>query len=394
MPDPFFNARAYFDPTFPSSGDSFSIHGMRNALNGLGFLDILPLQPRAHSPGDLRIMVRGQDASQFYNPVYFGDANERIPFSSGDTTAFAVPASNPRVDIVYMTPSGDYRIAQGTEAVNPSLPTLSPSGDSRFPIAAVWCKPGMTKIVNFEDKDSNSGDGYIYKDLRPWMRTAGAGGTSLTNVTPVSVTGDNAVGVAGSAARADHRHQGVHNVRVVGSGDLYGDVQFHGENIRQSGNRITVNGIIVQMRYKETRQYGSSTPSTLAQDDSIPQISETRIIIEDSIKPRFADSKIMIIGDVMVTHQGSGQGALAMFKDSGVNAIAAKGTGAAAANQSAVITHEEGAVNTTSRLYSIGAGNNGGFVVHQNGDQTGRIFGGMAVCSITIIEYKPTPANG
>ena len=170
MPDAFTNARPYFDVTFPTSGDGFSISGMRNALTGLGFLDLIPLQPRAHNPADTKIMVRGRDASGFYNPIYANDANERVVFSSGDSPAIAAPSANPRIDIVYLTPSGDIRIVTGTEAVTPTLPSLAPSGDTRMPICAIYLKTTQTKIVNFEDKDSNTGDGYIYQDLRPWLR--------------------------------------------------------------------------------------------------------------------------------------------------------------------------------------------------------------------------------
>src|SRR5438876_1133875 len=140
MADAFSNARAFFDVTFPTSGDGFSISKMRNALNGLGFTDFIPLQPRAHNPADLKIVVRGRDASSFYNPIYYGDGNQRIAFSSGDSPAMVAPVSNPRIDIVYLTPSGDLKVATGTEAAAPTLPTLAPSGDSRTPICAIWHK--------------------------------------------------------------------------------------------------------------------------------------------------------------------------------------------------------------------------------------------------------------
>ena len=126
MPDPFTNARPYFDVTFPSSGDGFSIAGTRNAFAGLGFMDFIPLQPRAHNPADLRIMVRGTDASSFFNQAYWGNADQRIPLLSGDSPAVVAPVSNPRIDIVYKTPSGDILTVTGTEAGVPTLPSLSP----------------------------------------------------------------------------------------------------------------------------------------------------------------------------------------------------------------------------------------------------------------------------
>ena len=243
--DPFQNARAYYDVTFPNSGDSFlqATSAIKNAFQGLGFMDFIPLQPRAHNPANTSIMVRGRDASAYYNPVYAGDADAHIFFSSGDSPTMAAPSSNPRLDIVYLTPSGDLRIITGAEAATPTLPSLSPSGDNRIPICAVYHKVGETKIVNFEDKDSNTGDGYIYQDLRPFLRAHGFGGTTLTSTSALSITGDNAAGSASTAARADHTHQGVHAVRKVGSANLQGDVEVAASgdiNVTQVGNRITV----------------------------------------------------------------------------------------------------------------------------------------------------------
>lgn len=172
MPDPFTNARPYLDIGFPHSGDGFSIHGFKNVHQALAFLDMIPLQPRAHSPADMKIMVRGRDASSFFNPIYYGTSDQRVFFNSGDTATMIRPSNSPRLDIVYLTTSGDIRVARGPEAATPSLPSLSASGDT-LPICSIYHKKTATKIVNFEDKDSNTGDSYIYQDLRPWLRFPG-----------------------------------------------------------------------------------------------------------------------------------------------------------------------------------------------------------------------------
>ncbi len=170
--DPFQNARAGYDPSFPSSGDGFTLANFKNAFQALAFMDFLIGQPRAHTPADMKIMIRGRDASGYFRNVYWGNADQRTVLQSGDSPLMSAPAANPRYDIIYATPSGDYRIATGSEAATPNLPALSPSGDTRLPICAVFHKVGETKIVNFEDKDSNSGDGYIAHDLRPFIRYA------------------------------------------------------------------------------------------------------------------------------------------------------------------------------------------------------------------------------
>lgn len=244
MADPFKNARAYYDVTVPSSGDGFQIISqLKNALQGLGFMDMIPLQPRAHSPADTKIMVRGTDASGFYRPIYGADTNTRVFFSSGDSPAFNAPSSNPRIDIVYVTPSGDIRIQQGVEAAVPTLPSLAPSGDTRLPVCAVYNRPGQTRIFNFENSAANTGDGYIYQDLRPFLQQPKAGGASFGTATPANPTGDGqaSAGLSQNAARADHSHGGVHAIRKVGSSNLQGDVEIGGPVV-QAGNRLTIGG--------------------------------------------------------------------------------------------------------------------------------------------------------
>lgn len=243
MADPFKNARAFYDVTVPSSGDGFQfISQIKNALQGLGSMDMIPLQPRAHSPADNKIMVRGTDASGFYRPIYGADTNSRVYFSSGDSPTIAAPASLPRIDIVYITPSGDLRVVTGTEAASPTLPTLAPSGDTRLPVCAIYNRPSQTKIFNFEDSAANTGDGYIYQDLRPWLQQPkAASGSSFSASTPVSPTGDGQAtpGVSAASARSDHAHGGVHAVRRVGGSNMQGDVEFAGP-IEQVGGRLTI----------------------------------------------------------------------------------------------------------------------------------------------------------
>ena len=173
MPDVFTNAKPYFDIQFPSSGDGFSIAKMRNQFLGLGMMDFIPGKPVA--TGRNKIAVMGRDASGFFNPVYYGDNNQRTFFQSGDSPVFVTPSSGKvRLDIVYLNTSGDILIQQGTEVVsNPTLPSLGAvggSGDTRLPICAVLNKSTQSVIWSFEDKDSHTGDGYIQHDLRPWLR--------------------------------------------------------------------------------------------------------------------------------------------------------------------------------------------------------------------------------
>lgn len=174
MPDVFTNAKPYLDIHFPSSGDGFSISGFRNNLLALAFLDFIPGKPVATGRQDKKIAVRGRDASSYFNPIYYGDNNQRVFFNSGDTPAFATPGDGlQRIDIVFLTPSGDILIHKGPEVASATaLPSFGGgvSGEQRLPICAVLNKATQQAIWEFQDKDSHTGDGYIYQDLRPWLR--------------------------------------------------------------------------------------------------------------------------------------------------------------------------------------------------------------------------------
>ena len=154
-----------FNVSFPSGDDVFSQENWRKNFVGLYEGDHLPFRPLAHESCDMSIMVLGTDSADYFNNVYYGNNNERIPLSSGDSPTMVKPVSNSRIDLIYADPSGDVAISAGTEAASPSIPN-APSGDC-FPICSVYHKTSSTAIRNYEDRDTYTGDSYIQKDLRP-----------------------------------------------------------------------------------------------------------------------------------------------------------------------------------------------------------------------------------
>lgn len=395
MPDTFTNQRAYYDVAFPSSGDGYDISKNRNAFMGLGFMDFIPLQPRAHNVPDMKIMIRGRDASSYYNPVYYGDANQRIPFSSGDTASFSSPVSNPRIDIVYLTPSGDIKIQQGTEAASPTLPSLSPSGDSRTPVCAVYLRPGMTKIVAFENKNSSTGDGYIYQDLRPWLRTAGAGSTSLGSSLPVSPTGD-AQASAGSlttAAKSDHVHGGVYGVRKVGSTNIQGQVEFAG-GISQASNRITVLGKLVQTARTQDGTMVTATPAAIPNDNTRPTTSEGMAYsqLTTSITPLSVSNILVVRGTISLNVNAAGPDIImTLFKDAETNARMVKANDAGGNNFVTIpyeyILNPVGTVSSVS--FSVRVGDTAGSQITVNGQAGVQKFDGAMMSTMIIEEFEP-----
>lgn len=159
-------SKQQFDSNHPSGDAAFSSARFRQNFQSLYAGDFLPFRPLAHDNPNMSIMVLGSDASGYQRGVYYGSNGQRIPLASGDTANLVKPSSNPRIDVVYITPSGDIRVEAGTEAASPSIPDISTSGD-RLPVCAIYHRPTATKIVNFIDRASYTGDSYIMADLRP-----------------------------------------------------------------------------------------------------------------------------------------------------------------------------------------------------------------------------------
>ena len=387
--DPFTNARPYYDVAFPSSGDSFSISGFKNAFQGLGFLDFIPGQPRAHGSGDMGIMVRGRDASAFYNPVYAGDADRHLFIGSGDSALMVAPVSNPRIDIVYWTASGDIRIVTGTEAVTPTLPSLSPSGDTRIPICAVYHKVAATKIVNFEDKDSNTGDSYIYQDLRPFLRAAGLGGTTLSSTAALSSTGDNAAGTATAASRQDHTHQGIHTMHAPGSGDMFGDVEIYGPPVRQEGRRISIGGLVgFSYQIVQNRVVGATTTPY---DNTPPLNTEGDEYLFVIHKPRAIGNlcKVGVSMNVCEAANNANNCTVALYAD-GTLLKAVHDIVAIAADiepMPVTFTHVVSIASMNAIRFSVRAGFNASAAdLIVNGNAAGGLYGGSALSSILTVE--------
>ena len=97
--------------------------------------------------------------------IYFGST--LVEFAGGNSPSFTAPTTNPRIDILSINDSGTLVRTAGDEDASPSAPSV-PAGE--IPIAQVYNRVGQTSIKD-EDDSSN---GYIQKDLRPFLNTTGA----------------------------------------------------------------------------------------------------------------------------------------------------------------------------------------------------------------------------
>jgi hypothetical protein len=111
----------------------------------------------------LNVAVEGAAVGDsFYRNVYLGINN--MSFSGGSSPAITPPAVNPRIDLLVLNSSNALEWITGTEASSPAEPTFP---TDKIPICLVYCKITMAKVVDYEDKDANPNEAYIYKDVRP-----------------------------------------------------------------------------------------------------------------------------------------------------------------------------------------------------------------------------------
>lgn len=135
----------------------------------------------------------------------------------------------------------------------------------------------------------------------------------------------------------------------------------------------------------------SSSATTMPFDDTIPQSTEGFEILSASITPKSASNKlkISVYANLSTSTTGGVGVAMALFQDSGSNAIASSiatlYTVGAALNIPLVYYMTAG--TTSSTTFKVRAGCNTGST-YVNGTNANRIHGGTAVSSITIEEIQ------
>lgn len=131
----------------------------------------------------LNVAVEAGLIASFYQQVYVGQS--RISFAGGSSPTITPPTTNPRIDLLVMNSSGTLSWVTGTEASSPAEPTFP---TDKIPVCLIYCKATMAKVVDYEDKDANPNEAYIYKDVRPLLNLALNTFLQLTD-TPSSYAG-------------------------------------------------------------------------------------------------------------------------------------------------------------------------------------------------------------
>lgn len=124
----------------------------------------------------MQIAVEPALVAAYYSPVYIGTTH--ISYAGGSSPVMVAPSANPRLSLLTIDTSGVLAWTDGAENSSPVEPTY-PTG--KMPIALVYCKTTMTKIVNFEDAAANPNEGYIYRDVRPLFLLGMASFLALTD---------------------------------------------------------------------------------------------------------------------------------------------------------------------------------------------------------------------
>lgn len=150
---------------------------------------------------------------------------------------------------------------------------------------------------------------------------------------------------------------------------------------------------IAQIQYLETGTFASGS-TAIPVDDTIPQITEGDQYMSVAITPTNASStiEIEVVFFGSENSNTSDQMTVALFKDSGANAIAAGSEPQTHTNGmpgQVVFRHRRSAGSTSAQTYTVRAGLNNAAQLNFNGGFGGAKLGGVFASSLKITEYTP-----
>lgn len=205
----------------------------------------------------MNIVVKGTDLGSYYKNVYVG--NQPLESDAQVSPTLTAPSSNPRIDILTIDSAGTLAWITGTEASSPSA-SWSSLTVNKIPIALVYCKTTMTKVLAYEDKDTDTDQGYIYADVRPFVKLGVTGFTGLTD-TPASITANQYLkGNAGGTAL----EFGTISQTFTGLTDTASSYAGQGGKILAVNSGATAVEFITNNSGKVLADSGDSTPGYLS----------------------------------------------------------------------------------------------------------------------------------
>ena len=166
-----------FTPDKPETNALRDSATVRNNLNALFRGDLSPLRARAQTVPDMTVAIAGTNFEAFWSQTWVG-LNLPLDFAGGNSPTITAPTANPRIDLLTINSAGVLSWTQGAESASPTPPNCPAE---KIPICWIYCKTTMIKIVNFEDQSANPNEGYIYRDVRPFLNLGGGTGLIATN---------------------------------------------------------------------------------------------------------------------------------------------------------------------------------------------------------------------
>ena len=118
----------------------------------------------------LNVAVETSHPGSYYKNIYVSSSPLESAIQS--SPALVAPSANPRIDILCVDSSGVLTWVAGDEAGTPVAKWAS-LDSAKMPICLVYCKTTMTSVLDYEDKDTDANQGYIYADCRPTFMLGG-----------------------------------------------------------------------------------------------------------------------------------------------------------------------------------------------------------------------------
>jgi len=117
----------------------------------------------------MTVYVGSSDVAGFFRQVWHG-VDIPLNFAGGNSPTLTAPTTYPRIDLLTIDGAGTLAWTTGSEAASPTPPNC-PVGV--IPICYVYCKTTMMRVLDFEEKDSDADQGYVYRDIRPFFNLGG-----------------------------------------------------------------------------------------------------------------------------------------------------------------------------------------------------------------------------
>ncbi|GAH35292.1 unnamed protein product, partial [marine sediment metagenome] len=93
-----------------------------------------------------------------------------LNYAGGNSPALVAPVGDPRIDLLTIDSAGTLAWTAGSEDASPTPPNCPAH---KTPICYVYCKTTMDRILDYEEKDDDATEAYIYKDVRPFVNLGG-----------------------------------------------------------------------------------------------------------------------------------------------------------------------------------------------------------------------------